>query len=231
MKLIKFTLSAPLQSWGEDARWDQRTTTAMPTKSALVGLLGCCLGLRRGDERLNHLNDRLSIAVRADCPGRIMTDFHTVQGPEGYFLNAEGKPRTGGNTIITPKQYLQDARFTVFIWGDEEVLESCYQAMLHPKWPVYLGRKSCIPSVPAIPQWLEAQTPEKAVACFTDEEKKRCMPVVNVEMDAAPDKLLNEGQRLITRHDLVRRADLNEYGVRWVCAYAVTSAGGGDSCI
>ena len=225
MKLMKFTLSAPLQSWGEDARWDYRATAAMPTKSAIIGLLGCCLGIFRGDERLNRLDKLLRVAVRADQPGRVMTDYHTVQGTNGVFLNAEGKPRTGGDTIITPKQYLQDARFTVFLWGDEETLNACFQAMAHPKWVVYLGRKSCVPAVPVKPVWMEADTPEDAVARFTEEEKHHCAAMAHVEMDALPNEELKAGQRMITRHDTLLRADRNEYTVRWVKAFAVQSGG------
>lgn len=218
MKLIKFTLSAPLQSWGEDARWDTRTTTAMPSKSAVIGLLGCCFGIYRGDTRLNQLNNQLLMAVRADRSGRIMTDYHTVQGTGGVFLNAEGKPRGGGNTIITPKQYLQDARFTVFLWGDQETLEACFQAMKHPKWAVYLGRKSCVPSVPIIPEWVEAASPEKAVA-------EPGFSGAQVEMDAQPNEPLGSQQRMITRRDALLRADRNEYAIRWVKAFSVSSGG------
>ena len=229
MKLIKFTLSAPLQSWGEDARWDQRTTAAMPTKSAIIGLLGCCMGIPRGDERLNQLNDQLLMAVRADRPGRVMTDYHTVQGTGGIFLNAEGKQRSGGDTIITPKQYLQDARFTIFLWGDEETLASCFQAMEHPKWAVYLGRKSCVPAVPVRPEWLEAADPEEAVSFFSDKEKQHCASWVQVEMDAKPNDVLLANQRMVTRRDALIRADRNEYAVRWVKTFAVPS-GGESSC-
>lgn len=218
MKLLKFTLSAPLQSWGEDARWDTRATAPMPSKSAIIGLLGGCMGIPRGDARLNQLNDQLMMAVRADRPGRIMTDYHTVQGTGGVFLNAEGKPRGGGDTIITPKQYLQDARFTVFLWGDEDTLASCFQAMKHPKWAVYLGRKSCVPSVPVIPEWMEASSPEEAVA-------EPGFSGAQVEMDAQPNEPLGERQRIITRRDAVLRADRNEYAVRWVKAFAVPSGG------
>ena len=230
MKMIKFTLSAPLQSWGEDARWDYRATAAMPTKSAVMGLLGCCLGYPRGDERLNLLDRQMSMAVRADRPGRVMTDYHTVQGTGGYFFNAEGKPRSGGDTIITPKQYLQDACFTVFLWGNEDTLEVCFQAMLHPKWTVYLGRKCCVPSVPVKPVWVEAAAPEEAVAVFTEDEKRRCAPVIQVEMDMRFDEPLSSGQRMLSRYDTLLRADRNEYAVRWVKAYAVPS-GGERECI
>ena len=229
MKLIKFTLSAPLQSWGEDARWDQRTTAAMPSKSAVIGLLGCCFGISRGDEKLNQLNDQLMIAVRADCPGRVMTDYHTVQGTGGVFLNAEGKPRSGGDTIITPKQYLQDARFTVFLWGNEETLTSCFHAIGHPKWAVYLGRKSCVPAVPVRPEWVEADSPEEAVKIFSPEERKHSAPWVQVEMDAKPNDSLGDNQRMITRRDSILRADRNEYAVRWVKTFPVRSRGD-ESC-
>ena len=229
MKFIKFTLSAPLQSWGEDARWDQRTTATMPPKSAIIGLLGCCLGIPRGSDQLRHMGSHLNMAVRADRPGRIMTDYQTVQGTNGVFLNADGKPRGGGDTIITPKQYLQEARFTVFLWGDDGLLTACYKAMLHPRWAVYLGRKSCTPSIPVMPQWITASTPEEAVSCFTEEELKFSDPIVQVEMDAGPNDTPGKGQRLVTRRDAVSRADLNEYGIRWVRSFAVP-AGGEKSC-
>ena len=129
MKFIKFTLSAPLQSWGDNSRWDNRNTANMPTKSGIIGLLGCCLGYPRGDERLNRLDQQLHLAVRSDRAGRIMTDFHTVHGTYGVLLSAEGKKRQNGNTIVSKRQYLQDARFTVFLWGAEADLERCYQAM------------------------------------------------------------------------------------------------------
>ncbi len=225
MKLIKFTLSAPLQSWGEDARWDQRTTASMPSKSAIIGLFGSCLGFPRGDDRLNRLASMLNIAVRADRPGRVMTDFHTVQGTNGFFINAEGKPRTGSNTIITPKQYLQDARFTVFVWGDETTLEDCFAAMHHPRWFVYLGRKSCVPAVPLIPIWVDASAPEEAVSKFTEDEKKHSEPIVHVEMDVMPGQTSDPLHRMYIRRDTLVRADRNEYTGRWVKVFTVASGG------
>ena len=134
MTILTFLLSGPLQSWGDSSRWDHRGTADMPSKSAIIGLLGCCFGYKRGDERLRELSQRLHVAVRADQRGSPMWDFQTVQKPGGKILNAMGKPR--GETIITPKQYLQDAMFRVFLFGDEEMLEECLQAMRHPRWAI-----------------------------------------------------------------------------------------------
>ncbi|MBR3738946.1 MAG: type I-E CRISPR-associated protein Cas5/CasD [Clostridia bacterium] len=230
MKLIKLILSGPLQSWGEDARWNQRTTAAMPTKSAIIGMIGSCLGIPRGDEQLNKLDHDLYVAIRADQPGRVMTDYHTVNSLNREPLpTANGGNRGRGKGIETPKQYLQDARFTVFLWGYEDTLAACFQAMEHPKWAVYLGRKSCVPSVPVIPEWIEAASPEEAVAVFSEEEKQRRNLWVQVEMDTQPNDPLGSGQRIITRRDAILRADRNEYGIRWVKAFAVKS-GGEASC-
>lgn len=225
MKILKFVLSAPLQSWGEDARWDQRTTAAMPSKSGIIGLLGCCLGVPRGHERLNQLDEGLKMAVRVDRPGSLMTDFHTVQGSGGVLFAANGKPRGNGSTIITPKQYLQDARFTVFLWGDESLLDDCFHALLHPKWPVYLGRKSCVPSVPLIPHWVQADSPEEAVSVFTEEESIRSVHKIRVEMDASSSDHLSSGQRISVRRDKLIRADQNEYGSRRIKSYVFSRGG------
>ena len=231
MTLIRFVLSGPLQSWGDDARWDHRTTASMPTKSAVVGLLGSALGYSRGDPRLNELNDRLYVAVRADRSGTVMTDFHTVQGNDGVILNAEGKPRGGGNVIITPKSYLQDAWFTVFVWGNMEKLDLCFQGMLHPKWSAYLGRKSCVPAIPIKPEWVEAESAYAAVDTVTKEEKKHCQnTTVQVEMDIEPEVELHPNARRMMRHDNIIRADRNEYSARWIQAYSI-SVGGEEDCI
>ena len=229
MRFIKFTLSAPLQSWGEDSRWDNRNTANMPTKSGIIGLLGCCLGYPRGDSRLNDLDRQLRLAVRADRAGRIMTDYHTVHGTCGLLLSAEGTKRQNGDTIISKRQYLQEARFTVFLWGNDADLNQCYQAMLHPRWTVYLGRKSCVPSVPVRPEWIEASDPEEAVAIFSEAERRLCDRMIHVEIETPPGDALSPKQRLVVRRDAVLRADRNEYAVRYARAYTIRR-GGDESC-
>lgn len=208
MKLIRLCLQGPLQSWGERSRWDSRDTASMPTKSGIIGLLGCCMGIPRGSDRLRELNQALHIAVRADKPGRIMTDFHTVQAPNGQrMLNSQGKPR--GETILTPKQYLQEAVFTVFIWGDEAVLDVAHLALQHPVWTPYLGRRSCVPSVPLLPVMVEAETVDEAVAMDAPQD-------VMVEIEKLPGDVLRADERLLQRPDSLIDASVNEYQFRAV---------------
>ena len=149
MKILLLRLEGLLQSWGEHSRWDHRDSADMPTKSGVIGLLGCAMGLPRGDAKMKTLADGLQMAVRADRIGVIMTDFHTVQSRIGRFSNAEGKPR--GDTIITPREYLQDACYTVFLTGEEDLLLKCCKALRHPVWVPCLGRRNCPPSRPILP--------------------------------------------------------------------------------
>ncbi len=147
--ILVLRLDGLLQSWGEHSKWGYRDSAAMPTKSGVIGMIGCAMGLERDDDRLGELSEKLCMAVRADRPGREIMDFQTVQSKD--FLNAEGK-RLGKKgeyyTIITYRTYLQDACFTVALSGDGGCLREISEAFARPRWPVYLGRKSCVPSRP-----------------------------------------------------------------------------------
>jgi CRISPR system Cascade subunit CasD len=145
-------LEGPMQSWGERARWSVRDTAHEPSKSGVVGLLGCALGIN-GDDELRTLSRNLRMGVRCDRPGTRLIDYHTVGG--GYespaLLTAEGKPKIssgGPHTEQTWRHYLCDASFLVALHGAPELIEQLAGAVQTPKWTIYLGRKSCPPSRP-----------------------------------------------------------------------------------
>ena len=144
--LLILRLEGTLQAWGEMSKWDSRDSADIPTKSGIIGLLGCALGLERGDPVLRQLNDAVTLAVRADRAGLRAADFQTVTGSP--LRTAEGKRKSGGDTIISRRTYLQDACFTVFLKASEEWITRLQTALISPKWPVFLGRKSCVPSRP-----------------------------------------------------------------------------------
>ena len=145
-------LEGPLQSWGERARWSVRDSAPEPTKSGVVGLLGCALGLS-DDAALRELSRALSMGVRCDLPGRPLIDYHTVGG--GYaapaLLTAEGKPKESSgrpHTEQTWRHYLCDASFLVALQGAPELIEHLAAAVQAPRWPFYLGRRACPPVCP-----------------------------------------------------------------------------------
>ena len=84
--LLILRLEGPLQSWGENSKWDHRDSADLPTKSGIIGLLGCALGLPRKDPALVELCSAVRLAVRADRPGIRTTDYQTVTGTP--LLNA-----------------------------------------------------------------------------------------------------------------------------------------------
>jgi CRISPR system Cascade subunit CasD len=152
--LLILRLEGAMQSWGENAKWDFRDSSSLPTKSGIVGLLGCAMGLERGSAVLAELAQSITVGIRADRAGVKFVDFQTVQGDP--LMAATGKPKTTGNTILSPRAYLQDACFTVFIEAGESWQKKMLAALEDPRWCMYLGRKNCVPSRPV----LECQTAE-----------------------------------------------------------------------
>lgn len=151
ISVLVLRLEGVLQSWGEHAKWNYRDSASMPTKSGIMGLLGCALGWEREDKRFLDLQSQFKIVVRADRQGNSICDFHTVQSTN--LLNAEGKHRGSKGeyaTLVTNRYYLQDACFTVFLIGERDFLKTLETALQKPQWPLYLGRKSCVPSRPVL---------------------------------------------------------------------------------
>lgn len=143
-------LEGPLQSWGGRTIGRFRRTEALPTKSGVIGLLGAALGLSRKDlnDRLEDLN-RLKMAVRVDRAGHVEQDYQTVGARIGV-LAANGEIKKTAATgevepIISPRDYLIDASFLVILHGDATLIGELAQAVKSPRWPLFLGRKRCVP--------------------------------------------------------------------------------------
>lgn len=227
MKLLAFMLTGPLAGYGEMSRWDMRDTADMPTKSAIVGLLGCCFGYGRQDARLKTLDEKLRMAVRRERCGPILRDYQTVQGT---ILNAEHEKR--GSTILTPKMYLQDSAFQIFLSGDEALLESCADAMRHPRWVTCLGRHGNPPTRPIVPRWAEAPSVRNALENWFDpisltrrDKHMRC----EMELAAEENEPCPIGAYISERNDAVILACENRYAKRALRCFTVT---GGDAvCI
>ncbi|MFC6274186.1 type I-E CRISPR-associated protein Cas5/CasD [Levilactobacillus tangyuanensis] len=133
MKTLTIKLTGPLQSYGNEASFERRTTNNYPTKSAVIGMISAALGYRRTDERILTLND-LDFAVRLDQVGRVITDYQTVEWHTG-------------TRKITYRDYIQDAVFVVALGSqDEELIEKIEFALHHPKFQLFLGRRSNVPA-------------------------------------------------------------------------------------
>lgn len=92
MSYLLLWLEGPLQSWGADSKYYNRTTLPFPTKSGILGLL-CCASGRSGEQKewLEHMSGysmTVRAYVRTQCgqPVRnpILRDFQMVGS--GYDL-------------------------------------------------------------------------------------------------------------------------------------------------
>jgi CRISPR system Cascade subunit CasD len=142
-------LAGPLQSWGERSAFTPvRDSATYPTRSALTGIFAAAEGIARGDQGLERY-DALRFTVRVDRAGRRLVDYHTVGGG---FPKAQTAATSGGSNkgaaVITRRHYLADAVFTIAVTGPTADTERIAQALRHPHWAPYLGRRSCPPDEP-----------------------------------------------------------------------------------
>lgn len=135
MSTLLMRLAAPLQAWGLESKFDVRRSGREPTKSGVIGLAAAALGIRRDeDTRLAELA-AMRFGVRIDHEGVMMRDFHTA--------------RTSSTAYVTQRYYLSDAVFVAGLESeDEALLNRIADALAHPVFPLYLGRRSCPPAGP-----------------------------------------------------------------------------------
>lgn len=141
MATLLLRLAAPLQAWGADSKFETRKTAREPTKSGVIGLLAAALGLRRDEtEPLTRLA-QLRFGVRVEREGQLLVDFHTA--------NREEDRKKGKAPYVTYRHYLEDAVFLVGLESeDTALLQELAEALTHPVFPLYLGRRACPPTLP-----------------------------------------------------------------------------------
>lgn len=143
MSVLLLQLSGPLQSWGESSRFNSRYTRQEPTKSGVIGMLACAQGRQREDDIADLL--KLEFGVRADQRGSLVRDYET-EHPTSYQVNNLQKGDLP-EMPVTYRYYLSDALFVVALSAqDRGVLETLEHALENPRWPLYLGRRSCPPA-------------------------------------------------------------------------------------
>lgn len=135
MSTLLLRLAAPLQAWGTDSKFEVRRTNREPSKSGVIGLLAAALGLRR-DADLSELS-ALRFGVRVDRNGEVIKDFHMAKAEKTSYL--------------TYRYYLSDAIFLVGLESeDRSFLEQIERALRNPCFPLFLGRRSCPPTLPLV---------------------------------------------------------------------------------
>ena len=181
---LVFRLAGPMMAFGGIAVGERRSLWDAPSKSGVLGVLAACLGLERTDQAaLLTLDQALGFAVRVDDPGRPLRDYHTAQNPTEAALNRRRKAGLtvvtrrdelacdDRNTVLSERLYRVNAAVTVVLWvkpGQTYDLSRLSQALRHPVFTPYLGRRACPLGVPPNPRIVNASGLSAALAHTLD---------------------------------------------------------------
>lgn len=133
MTTLVLQFIGPLQSYGTEKTYTKRRSNRYPTKSAVVGIISAAYGYNKNDIRSQRFNN-LIMSVRIDQPGTILTDYHTTIAKDKY---------------LTFREYLQDAKFTIFLESnDNQLILEISKKLREPVYAPVLGRRNCVPSQP-----------------------------------------------------------------------------------
>lgn len=179
MDYLVMRLYAPLSSWGTVAVGEDRPTVNYPTRGAILGLLGAALGIKRSEsQKLKDLSSSIAIASKTYAEGTILRDYHTIQTPTASkgakFYTRRQELQSGKiETILSSRDYREDGLWIVAIWlkPSEQLthlthqfdLHMLQQALLYPKFTLYIGRKSCPLALPVTPKIINASSIKSAL--------------------------------------------------------------------
>lgn len=167
-----------MQAWGGHTFEDYRPSHIFPTRSAVVGLLGACLGIDRSDiKSRTDLNSSFELTVRSDIRKvktkhagsseektlkmQKLVDYHTILDAR----RVDGTPRS--DAIVSYREYLCDAEFTIalsFKYDTIYNLEIIKNAIQKPYYTPVLGRKSCPIHRPLFEKIVSAENVQLALA-------------------------------------------------------------------
>ncbi len=162
MKHLVLTLEAPMMALGGEVIDNLGIIRDFLSISMLTGLLANALGWHRTEQaRHQQLQDRLIFAARIDrepSGNYPLRDFQTVQlGARDQGWTTRGIPdtRTGGaGTYESPhlrfREYWADMSVTVALRlqhvNEEPTIDDLAKALHKPARPLFIGRKTCLPS-------------------------------------------------------------------------------------
>jgi CRISPR system Cascade subunit CasD len=103
-------------------------------------MVAAALGLERG-AFIGFLR-KLEFGVRIDQEGILKRDFQTVLDVATASGGISKDPQ------VSERYYLADAIFLAALGGDRDLIASIDAAVKNPRWPLFLGRRSYVPSMP-----------------------------------------------------------------------------------
>ncbi|GBQ20401.1 CRISPR-associated protein Cas5 [Acetobacter estunensis NRIC 0472] len=179
-QFLTFAMVAPMASFGALAVGERRDGWDRPARSAVLGLVGACLGVLRTDESAQSaLATEYGLAVLCQASGRLLTDYHTAQTVPS---RRNWRPATRAQeltdmpddlaTILSRRDYRIGSWHLGAMWVRGEAarwsLDALHDAMNAPVFTPSLGRKACPPGLPLAPALVKG---ESGVSVLLDRQK------------------------------------------------------------
>jgi CRISPR system Cascade subunit CasD len=165
MEGLILRFDAPLMSFGGVKVDQHNITDRFPGLSLFAGLIANALGWFHGDgHKIQQIQDRLILASRWDIQPEQVVDYHTVDlgqtkmKERGWTTRGNPEHREGGSaakfgTHIRHRHYLANGILTSVIsmqGGEQPDLLQLETALKRPARPLFIGRKTCLPSTPIL---------------------------------------------------------------------------------
>lgn len=193
MDCLVLRLDAPLMSFGGVLIDQINPTDRFPGRSLVTGLLGNALGWDHRDRhQLEALQGRLRVAARWDAEPTHLIDYHTVDlGQDflrdtGWTTRGYREDRKGASNTATHQRYRHFwangcATVALGLCGDEApTLKQLESALRAPARPLFIGRKTCLPSAPLVLGLRQARSVRAALACE---------PLAEIGLRRRPDRI------------------------------------------
>ena len=172
MRWMHLRLRAPLAAFGGEAIDARGVIRDFPARSMLTGLLANALGWTRAMRREHQaLQERIVFGAlweRETASEGRMTDYQTAGiRKEDQAWTTRGAParRAGGAATYVGshqrwRDYHADLRLSVVLRLDPDdvppILDEVADALVRPARPLFVGRKTCLPSAPIFEGWIAA---------------------------------------------------------------------------
>jgi CRISPR system Cascade subunit CasD len=226
---LAFLLYAPLGAMGGIAVGEQRAGFDRPGKSAVLGLVASALGLDRSDETAHlALASGYGLGLGEITCGRLLFDYHTAQMPprrrnRAFATRRDELSVDDLGTILSVREYRTDLAYLVVLWPREETarwtLAALAEALRHPHYTLYFGRKACPLGLPLQPRVVEADDPRAAMLHYlASRTPEQNAMLHDLRLDGSPSVLALDLDGISDRSNAMRverRRDALESRRRW----------------
>jgi CRISPR system Cascade subunit CasD len=120
-----------------------RDTATRPTKSMVIGMLACAMGILRDDPKIEKLyNDLVVYTTTINKGATLWQDYQNAHVRE--LDNVGNYGSRDDKNIQRWKTYILNGKYVIFVGSDDdEQLKLIHDSITRPFWPLFIGRKCC----------------------------------------------------------------------------------------